>query len=311
MEDLERSYIVKIAKMFYFEDKSKSDIASLLNISRFKVARILNEAISSGIVKITINEADQKDSDLAKALCDKFKLKKALVLNHELSSSPRVDEEIGKLAANYLTEILKEKNVVGFAWGNAVRLLVEALEQTPPIDVVQIAGAITNEEYRQYSIDLISKVAALNKNSKAHSIYLPMWVEDPNIARKLRLEPSVRGTCEYFDKIDILLSGIGNWENGQSGIYRTFRRDWRNDMLSKGAIADLCTTLINEQGEVVSNPIERQGFSISSEQIRHVPDVIGMACSLKKYNAVKAVLKGNWLSTLIVDAKLAQALLES
>ena len=96
MEDLERSYIVKIAKMFYFEDKSKSDIASLLNISRFKVARILNEAISSGIVKITINEADQKDSDLAKALCDKFKLKKALEkkINKTLDLTNVVDESI-------------------------------------------------------------------------------------------------------------------------------------------------------------------------------------------------------------------------
>jgi hypothetical protein len=43
-----------VARRYYLQEQSKVDIAALLGISRFKVARLLDEARSTGLVRIEI-----------------------------------------------------------------------------------------------------------------------------------------------------------------------------------------------------------------------------------------------------------------
>ena len=44
----------RVARLFYFDGRSKVQIADELGISRFKVARLLELARASGIVRISV-----------------------------------------------------------------------------------------------------------------------------------------------------------------------------------------------------------------------------------------------------------------
>ncbi|MBV8987282.1 MAG: hypothetical protein JO372_01850, partial [Solirubrobacterales bacterium] len=47
--------MANVARRFYFEGATKSDIADQLQLSRFKVARILDQARAEGLVRIEID----------------------------------------------------------------------------------------------------------------------------------------------------------------------------------------------------------------------------------------------------------------
>ena len=44
-----------VARRYYFDGKSKSDIAEQLGLSRFKVARLLDQARATGLVRIELD----------------------------------------------------------------------------------------------------------------------------------------------------------------------------------------------------------------------------------------------------------------
>lgn len=47
--------ILEVAKMYYIENLTQSEIAKELNLSRPSISKMLNEAKESGIVTININ----------------------------------------------------------------------------------------------------------------------------------------------------------------------------------------------------------------------------------------------------------------
>ena len=63
-----------VARRYYLDGKSKIEIADELKLSRFKVARLLDIARSSGLVKIEIGYPGAIDVDLSSQLQDAFGL---------------------------------------------------------------------------------------------------------------------------------------------------------------------------------------------------------------------------------------------
>jgi deoxyribonucleoside regulator len=57
--------LVKVARMYYLEDKNQSDIAQILGVSRPLVSKYLSDARELGIVKVHIHDLLSEDTDLA------------------------------------------------------------------------------------------------------------------------------------------------------------------------------------------------------------------------------------------------------
>ena len=54
-----------VARRYYLEGESKSDIAASLGLSRFKVARLIDRALATGLVRIEIDSHGEIDLDLS------------------------------------------------------------------------------------------------------------------------------------------------------------------------------------------------------------------------------------------------------
>jgi len=68
-----------MARLFYLENKSKIEIAEEFGISRFKVARMLENAIRDGLIRLEIHLPAELDADLSDALRTRFDLTHAIV----------------------------------------------------------------------------------------------------------------------------------------------------------------------------------------------------------------------------------------
>jgi len=64
-----------------------------------------------------------------------------------------------------------------------------------------------------------------------------MWVEDPFLVERLRTEPAVAQVLDWYDRIDVLVTGIGSWNLPVSCLHNAFSETWRRQVLAGGVRA--------------------------------------------------------------------------
>jgi len=298
-----------VAQRYFVGRQTKSEIAESLGISRFKVARLIDESIETGTVRFVIEDLDEYDVPLAERLSAHYGLRHAVVVRGLDDAPQGVTDALGRAAASLLEEILTDGQTLAVAWGRTLAACARALTKLPKIDVVQAIGSMAGAEYAQSSVDLVHRLAALSHGT-AYPLYLPMWLEDQDLLKRLHNEPSVARAMARFAEIDVLVSGIGAWHPTNSTLFSTLPAQWQEQAEASGTCADLCSVLIDPSGKAVTTPLAANVVGLSAAQIRKVPMVIGVAGGREKAAAIHAVLKGGWLSTLITDATVARHLLQ-
>src|SRR5438128_1300725 len=70
---------LQVSRLFFERQLSKVDIAARLGISRFRVARLIDQALDDGVVRIEFRDAAVEDRALARRLEETFDLDLAVV----------------------------------------------------------------------------------------------------------------------------------------------------------------------------------------------------------------------------------------
>lgn len=305
---LQRLQASLVARRFYLQQQTKSQIADELGISRFKVARLIETALSEGIVRITVSDQGDLNTELAERLRQTYGIKAALVLDGPDLSSNMLIEPLALLAADLLEETLVDGQLLGMSWGRTLAATAKVLTKLPKVDVVQAAGSPAGLDLSQNPTELVHRFARAS-GGVAYPLFGPMWVEDQGLIVKLRHEPSIANALSRYDRIDVLVVGIGSWHPQESCLCSGFPEDWRRDALKRNVRADLCATLIDQQGQAVPSPLDHAGLCLSTAQLRRIPERIGVGGGLEKAEAIRAALRGGWISTLVTDAGVARQLI--
>src|SRR5260221_5821583 len=77
---LQRIQATTVARRYFVERQTKIQIAEDLGISRFKVARLIDEAVEAGLVRFQIHETGEVDSQLLDRLRRENCFRKELIL---------------------------------------------------------------------------------------------------------------------------------------------------------------------------------------------------------------------------------------
>src|SRR5579863_2790758 len=102
-----------VARRFYIDGASKSEIAVELGLSRFRVARMLDWARSSGLVRIELHYEGEIDLDLSVRLGTKYGLQRCLVIDSPEDDETLLRTNLGRVAAGLLVEIIEGDDVLG------------------------------------------------------------------------------------------------------------------------------------------------------------------------------------------------------
>jgi DNA-binding transcriptional regulator LsrR (DeoR family) len=76
-----------------------------------------------------------------------------------------------------------------------------------------------------------------------------------------------------------------------------------------GVVAEVCTTLIDTDGQVVSTPLTSQLISIDAQQLGLVPNIVAVADGPSKRRAIAAALASGLIDSLVTDVSTAHHLL--
>ncbi|WP_405150068.1 transcriptional regulator [Sphaerisporangium sp. NBC_01403] len=295
-----------VARRFYIDDVSKVEIAKELGLSRFKIARLLEQAKSTGIVTITLRDAGYVDDVMSAQLSAHMRLREAIVVE-TLGTDAQVRGQVGAAAATLLTETLHAGDVLGLAWGRTLTAMTEGLTSLPPVSVVQLTGAV-GSDLAESPVEVVRK-ASLSAGGKAHPIFAPLVVEDAATAAALRRQTDVAAAMRLFARVTVAVVAVGSWNPPISQLREVMSEADRAELATRGVQAEVAGILIDRHGRLVGEDFAERCLSISAQELRRVPRVIAVAAGADKAQAVLAVARSGLLSSLVTDRALAEAVL--
>jgi DNA-binding transcriptional regulator LsrR (DeoR family) len=299
----------RVARQFYLEGISKVEIADRLGISRFRVARLLDSARESGLVRIEIGlPGGVLDAGLSAELCSAFGLKQAFVYNFPEEESP-LRQRLGEAAGQVLMELITPGDVLGLSWSRTLSGLTAALTQLPPCPIVQLTGAVPPPDGRDL-LELVRSVARIGGGT-AHVFYAPMLVDDAQTASAIRRQGDIAEAFTLIPDVTIAVVSIGSWRSGLSTIYDAVTPQEREALTAEGVYGELAGVFIGPDGKPIATTLDARMIVTPAALLRGIPFVLAVAYDAAKSQAVRAAIRGGLVHGLVTHTSLARALLSS
>jgi DNA-binding transcriptional regulator LsrR (DeoR family) len=312
----------RVAREYYLEGASKIEIAERLGISRFRVARLLDSARESGMVRIEIGWPGRTlDPGLSAELCAAYGLAHAFVYNFpEAQDSPGAADgpasdgtvslrrRLGEATGQVLMDLISPGDILGLAWSRTLSGLTASLTQMPPCPIVQLTGAVPPPDGRDL-LELVRSVARVG-GGPAHVFYAPMLVPDAATADAIRRQPDIAEAFALTPTVTTAVVSIGAWGPGMSTIYDAVTPAERSQVESLGVPGELAGVFIDGDGQPVQTPLDSRMIVTPGPLLQGIPLVLAVAFGVEKLGAVSAALRGGLVHGLVTHATLARALLD-
>lgn len=302
---LQRVLLADVARAYYLDNRSKVEIATRFGISRFQVARLLDEARASGIVTIEINDPRRPRNDRETELADRLGLATVRVVEDRGDGMP-IAERVGSAVLGLLSELVRPGMTVGLSWSRTLDASARHLTELPPSTVLQLTGAFETESGGTFTRLLMQ----MNQRAgvTTYPLYAPLVVDAPSTADDLRRQPVVAAALSRADHLDLAVVSIGAWLPGHSSVWEKETDEIRAACTAAGAVAEFSGLFIDAAGSPVSTPLDGRTIGVSFDQLRRAERVVGFAYGGARAAAVVAAARTGLFSSMVVDEALAEAL---
>ena len=295
-----------IARRYYLEGRTRVEIAEEFGLSRFKVARMLEEALESGMVEITVHDPGSIDVELSTTLQRRYSLHHAYAVNAESKNTEDRVEAVAKAMAELLQSILRDGDVIGVDCGRTMTRIAPYLSDVPKCDVVQLtglAGGLTSN-----GADLTRRISEVT-GGRSWPLYAPYVVADARTVASLASTPQIQDALANQSRVTCALVSVGGWTSEASQVYTSLPEEEATALQGAGVVAETCGLLLDVDGNRVPGLDERR-MGISETGLRAIPTVVAICAGTAKIAATKAVLRSGLISALVTDTEIAAAVLE-
>lgn len=293
------------AAILYYEKKhTQNEIASIMNLSRQTVSKLLNDAIKENIVEIKINNPQIMYSELEKKICERFKIKNAVVCGVSSTDESLCRLMTVKKASSYILPLIKKGNQkIAISWGRTIQSLISEFDNinTPDNIVFPLFGA-TDQEQSYFLSNELSRSFADKINAKVKYAWFPYRPDSLDDCKLLEKTSYFKKLNDLWNDIDIAIVGIGNNE-----IIRTFGEIFGYNEKSISAIGDISTHFFDADGNFVE--LYENTLCVSRENLKNAKETIAVACGSDKTEAIIGALRTNLIDTLITDEYTAKRIL--
>lgn len=306
--------LVEIAYMYYDEGAKQADIAKAYNISRSLVSKYLTRAREMGLVEITIHD------DLIhpfKHLEDKLKRKYGLdeVICIAKTEESRLVKKLGSAAAKYLARIIQPNQSVGLSSGTTVHETAVSFHpksKLTDVTFIPMVGGL-GQQHMDVQANVVCDIFSKNSGGQVVELHAPITV-DSSEAKKVFMEQSfIKKVFQQAKQVDIALVGVGGLP-----VYSTMTKAYLSEKTSELAkdlerndiVGDICYNFIDKDGKLVKCNWNDRVMSISLEELRSIPKVIGVCGGSDKIEGINAAIIGGLITTLITDENTAKLLLD-
>lgn len=304
----------RIARLYHEQGRTQPEIATLLNITQTRVSRLLKFAAANGIIRTTVHMPTGMFSDIEDELHQKYEGVEFVLVDAAHLSDDNVIPALASSVAAYLEMAIPSCEIVGVSsWSET---LLHAVDVMRPLGkgvtthIVQAFGGFGRASSQIYATRLTERLAQL-ANAQAMFLLAPGVVSSPEMYDVLMRDPSCLSVFAYYDKLSMILMGIGSlspsrllMESGNAIDNRVME-----ELRDRGAVGDVCLRFFDQEGQLIDSSFNKRLLGISADQIRSTPRRFAVAGGKRKIEAVRGALRGKWITTLVTDLDVAQALL--
>lgn len=304
-DELER--MIAAARGYFLEDKSKVEIATELGVSRFKVARLLEQARIDGIVRISIQDGLVQSDQLPQRVAEHLGLERVVVVVGAVDEAEN-RKALARAAAAFVQQHVRPGDVFGFSWGRTLAEIGGYMGVLPASTLVALTGTVGND-FEASPLEVLRGVAGRSQ-VRTMSIFAPLLVETREIAEALRREPAIASVLATYDSLALSVLSVGSWNPPITQLLDHLTENDRAQLDREGACAEVVGLFLDEDGRVLDTELNQRRISIRADQLRAVPYGIAVAGGTEKVRAISAVAQSGIVNTLITDEGTARLLLE-
>ena len=314
MADVDRDFLIKIAKLYYHGGCSQEQIAKILNLSRPKVARMLERARSQKIVQFHISDSSLHISEMEQKLKEYLDVDNVIIVRSNRGLL-LTQQNAGRAAGEYLDRYIFDGIKIGISWGGTMDAMVSQFKLSKPVNnavVFQLVGGTPSSSFgidsRMLTIKLANKL-----NAEYSLIQSPQYVSSKTVKDTLMKEPEIVNHFKLLNELDLAVIGISSKHPENSAPYKAgyITLEQSRELVENGYATDICGNRIYIDGSFRDGPLSDRLMAITPEQLRAIPQVVAVATGEERASNIVSVAKGRFINTLITDEIAAIAILGS
>lgn len=314
MTDEEKKFLLKISRMYYFDELTQAEIAKKVGVSRPIISKGLQKARSEGLVEIIIHDEADQTIDLEQVIVNAFSLDDVIVVPTAEIPAEVAKSAVSKAAAAYALKQLRDASVgkLGISWGTTLSSMVKEWpsESHEHLKVIPLIGGMGSTRIELHSNQLAYELSK-KLNCSCESLYAPAIVESENLRELLLQTPTVSDLLEDAKKIDLAIVGIGNpfVDSTMKEIGYIGEEEFKS-LKAAGVVGDINSCFICEDGSIAKNTINERVIGVNVEDLKRVEKVIAVVQGIHKVDSILATLRGGYVDALITDEQTASALVQ-
>jgi DNA-binding transcriptional regulator LsrR (DeoR family) len=309
-----RAMLTSVARMYYLDGLGQSEIASIFGVSRSTVSRLLTAARDRGVVRISVDDYDPRDTMLERALIDRFGLRRAIVVRSLEGQPGNARRTVGYFAANIVAEWLADAHSIGVAGGRTIGQMIHFIAPRPEQagsapEIVQLMGTVGSTPNSVDASEL-ARTLARRLHGSFHTINAPAFMDDARSRDLLLSHSQIRTVWSKLPTLDISIVGIGTLVDSVFADRSVLSVADLETLRAAGAVGEICGHFFDARGRECRSPLQERVIGVELETLRRSPEVIAVTAGSARHEAVRAALVGQLVHTLVIDDAGATAVLD-
>lgn len=303
---------VKAAVLYYEEDRTQNEIGTLLNLTRWKVGRLLAQAKEKGFIKIEIVHPRARRLPLERELKDRFGLLDAVVVPRASSSDPEENQaRVAAAAAEYLTSLRPVPRTLGVSWGRTLYDVAQSLKQgwATGVNVVQINGGVSLNRRASPAADTAAMIAR-KAGGSVTLLQSPAILERVATKRAIESDRTVMRVLDLGRSASAYLYSAGLADSGSVLVSTGYLSGPEiRDLVDKGAVGDVVGRFVDANGNVVDQLLDERTLGISLDDLRAAKTAIAVIAGEAKRDICGTVVSSRLCTVLVTDEANAEYVL--
>ena len=303
--------LVKVCRLFYEDNLSQKEISSILNISRPQISRMLNYAKENNIVQITIQNPYTHEIAIEQRLMEKFHLKGAFVTDIIYKDSDEMRMKLGEQCAEQLDTYLTDYSSVGVMSGKTIAAVANATHRLnrTGLEFIPLVGCM-GPQGQSWQANLIAQTLAQKTGGSYCTLDAPVLMQSEAARQYMLHEPAIAKVLEKGTRCNVLLVGIGQISTTSTAYEGgAFVREDITDLISKGAVASVCTSYLSSDGKIIDTSLNSRSIGLPLQK-NDKTTVIAIVAGPNKIEPTKAALASGFIDVLMTTLDFAEQLLD-
>ncbi|WP_457585436.1 sugar-binding transcriptional regulator [Ensifer canadensis] len=298
--------------LYYVAGRTQDEIATIMGISRQSAQRLVSLAMAERLIKVRLDHPIAACLEAAERLRERYDLRHVDVVPSDPGSSSTT-VGIAEAGAAEIERWLKlpEPQVLAIGTGRTLKAAIDQLPamECPQHRIVSLTGNIGLDGSAAYYNVIFSMADAVK--ARHFPMPLPVLASSAEERAVLHSQSLVQVALKLGAQANVAFVGVGELGPDAPLCQDGFlSQDEMGQLTKSGAAGEICGWMFDHDGALLAGSFNDRVASVPLPS-RDNASVIGLAKGRRKYEALRAALKGRIINGIITDEATAAYLLNA